>query len=133
MKFVLILLVAILIQADERFVLVGNHNFPVDKLSKFQIKQIYLKKARFIDGVAITPINYQAQNLLRKRFEKSIFSMSQKRLKRYWLKEHYLGRRAPVVQKSIKSALLFVVRVDGAVAYVPYSQADVDVKILYEE
>ncbi len=130
-RYFILLSISILLYAAESFVVIANKNFPLSSLNKEQIKQIYLKRVQFINGIKIIPINYPARDSLRKEFESSILNLSQNRLKRYWMKQHYLGIRAPIIQNSVKSAIIFVKRVNGAIAYIPYSKLPKDVKVLY--
>jgi len=131
MRYLLLLSLSVTLYSSERFVLICNQNFPLLKLSKGQIKQIYLKRIRFIQDVPIIPINFAARDSLRQNFEKSLLRMSTKKLSRYWMHEHYLGMRPPLVQSSVESAIVFVKKVDGAVAYIPYSKLPSDVRVLY--
>ncbi len=131
MRFVLLFFVIISLYADEKFAIISNKNFPVNHLTQGQIKQIYLKRMRFIKDISIVPINYRARDPLRNYFEKSILHLSHKKLKKYWMKKHYEGKRPPLVQSSIDSAIIFIKKVDGAIAYIPYSKIPSGVKILY--
>ncbi len=132
MRYILLLSLAVLLYSSEKFVLIANKNFPLEKLNKDQIKQIYLKKLRFIDGVQIIPINYTPRDLLRKEFENKILQIPPKKLKRYWMKKHYQGTRPPLTQSSSKSAILFVKKVDGAIAYIPHLELTQDIKVIYK-
>ena len=131
MRYLLLLSFAIMLYGSEKFVLISNQNFPVSHLLEGQIKQIYLKRMRFIKDMPIVPINYIARDPFRKAFEKSLLRMSTKKLSRYWMKEHYLGIRPPIVQASVESAIVFVKKVDGSVAYIPHSKLPADVRVLY--
>ncbi len=131
MRYLLLLCMSLLLYGGEKLVVIGNQNFPIKRLSKDQIRQIYLKRMRFIKDIPIVPINYTARDPLRKIFEKNLLRISSKKLSRYWMKEHYLGKRPPVVQSSVESAIVFVKKIDGAIAYIPYSKLPVDVRILY--
>ncbi len=132
MRYLLLLTLAISLYGGEKFVLIANKNFPLKELKKEQIKQIYLKKLRFINETPIVPINYTPRDPLRKEFENKILKIPPKRLKRYWMKKHYLGIRPPLTQNSSKSAILFVKKVDGAIAYIPHSELTQDVKVIYK-
>ncbi len=131
MRFLLLFCFAISLYGSEKFALISNQNFPINNLLEEQIRQIYLKRMHFIKNMPIIPINYIARDPLRNYFEKSMLHLSSKRLKRYWMKKHYEGKRPPLVQSSVESAIIFVKKVDGAVAYIPYSKLPKDVKILY--
>ena len=131
MRYLLLFSLTAILYGNERFVLISNQNFPVSHLSEGQIKQIYLKRISFIKDMQIVPINYIARDPLRKVFEKNLLHMSAKKLSRYWMKEHYLGIRPPVVQSSVDSTIVFVKKVDGAVAYIPHSKLPADMRVLY--
>ncbi len=131
MRYFLLFCFAISLYGNEKLVLISNKNFPLNNLVEGQIKQIYLKRMHFIKDMPIIPINYVARDPLRNYFEKSILNLSPKKLKKYWMKKHYEGKRPPLVQSSIQSAIIFVKKVDGAVAYIPYSKIPKDIKILY--
>lgn len=131
MRFLVLLSFVVVLYGGEKFALISNQNFPVSHLLQGQIKQIYLKRMRFIKDIPIVPINYVSRNPIRKAFEKSLLHISSKRLRRYWAKEHYLGIRPPIVQSSVESAIVFVKKVDGAIAYIPYSKLPDDVRVLY--
>jgi len=132
MRYLLLLNLTVILYSNEQFVLISNQNFPVSHLLKGQIKQIYLKRIRFIKNIPIIPINYTAQNPLRKDFEKSLLKLSSKKRKRYWMNEHYLGIRPPIIQSSVESAIAFVKKVDGAVAYIPDTKLPADIRVLYK-
>ncbi len=131
MRFLLLFCFTISLYGNEKFALISNHNFPINHLLEEQIRQIYLKRMHFIKDMPIIPINYTARDPLRNYFEKSMLHLSSQKLKRYWMKKHYEGKRPPLVQSSVESIIIFVRKVDGAVAYIPYSKLPKDVKILY--
>ncbi len=131
MRYFLLFCFAISLYGNEKLVLISNKNFPISHLVEGQIKQIYLKRMRFIKDIPIIPINYIARDPLRNYFEKSLLHLSAKKLKKYWMKKHYEGKRPPLVQSSVESAIIFVKKVDGAVAYIPHSKLPKDVQILY--
>lgn len=132
MRYILLLLYfTVSLYSSDKYVFISNQNFPLSRVNADQIKQIYLKRLRFIKEMPIVAVNYPAHYMLRAQFEKEILKMSSKQLHRYWMKEHYLGTRPPVVQSSIESAIMFVKNVDGAIAYIPYDTLPEDVRILY--
>ncbi len=131
MKYLLIFSLSVSLLSADRLAIIANQNFPVKKLQKWQIKQIYLKRIRYIENIPIIPINYKAGDSFRLIFEKNLLNMSSIKLRRYWMKEHYLGKRPPIVQSSVRSAIIFVKKVDGAVAYIPYSKVTKEVRVLY--
>lgn len=116
----------------EQLILISNKKFPLSKLNTYQVRQIYLKQIHFIDDFKLLPLNLSAQDKLRKSFEQKILKMSPSQLREYWTKKHYKGKRPPLVQRSIKSVIAFVRKVDGSIAYIPESKISIDLKILYK-
>jgi ABC-type phosphate transport system substrate-binding protein len=101
------------------------------KLSKKQIKAIFLKKLTYIDGVHLVPVNLSPSSPIREKFEKNILNMSKKRLKAYWVKKHYLGKRPPVTMKSQESAIKFIQNVSASLTYVKASKIAPSTNVLY--
>jgi len=106
-------------------------NKQMKSLTRAEIKAIFLKKMIFVEDVKVVPINLQARNRLRNKFEKELLHMSFTRLKKYWTKEHYLGHRAPLSMKSQASIKAFVTKVDGAVGYIDATNIDKTIKVIY--
>ena len=112
------------------YAVIANKN--MKDLSQTQIKAIFLKKLTIIDDTKMVPVSLGARDKLRENFEKNILKMNFQRLKSYWSKQHYLGRRPPLSMKSEESVKAFVKKVDGAIGYIEKSAIDNDIKILYE-
>jgi len=125
------LLVNILLYSGEYAVII-NKNSSVSKLSLKQLKDIYLMKRHFIGSTKIVPINLSSALNIRNEFEKSILHLNREELNRYWVKKHFQGISPPVVQSSDKSMKLFIKNVNGAIGYLPMSQIDSDLKVIYE-
>ena len=47
------------------------------------------------------------------------------------MKQHYQGHRPPYRVESVKSMILFVKKVKGAIGYIPQSQVNKEVKVIY--
>lgn len=101
-------------------------------LSPSQIRAIFLKKLTHLNNKHLVPVNLPSSSLLREKFEKELLKMSKKRLKSYWIKQHYFGTRPPVTMKSQKSALEFVKNVQGAISYVELEHISSFVNVLYK-
>ncbi|MFA6137761.1 MAG: hypothetical protein WC667_06715 [Sulfurimonas sp.] len=125
----MLILVPLLSLGDE-YVVISNKN--IKELSESEIKAIFLKKLIFIDNFAAVPVNLEAGDSLRVKFEEKLLDMSFERLKSYWTKEHYLGHRPPVNMKSEESVKAFVKKVDGAIGYINANSIDDSVKVLYK-
>lgn len=131
-KIVKILIVTSLLSsislADE-YVVISNKE--MKNLSESEIKAIFLKKLIFTNDTKLVPINLEARDPLRLKFEKDVLHMSFQRLKSYWTKQHYLGHRPPVSMKSQKSIKAFVKKVKGAIGYIKADRVDESVKVMY--
>lgn len=114
--------------ADEYAVIA---NTKIKDLSSTQIKAIFLKKISVIGDIKIVPLNLEARNPLRESFENDVLNMSFERLKSYWTKQHYLGKRPPISMRSQESVKTFVKKVDGAIGYIDAKLIDDSVKVLY--
>jgi len=111
------------------YVVVSNKQ--MKNISKTQLKAIFLKKLTIIDDKKLIPVNLEAKDTLRLDFEKRVLNMNFGRLKSYWTKQHYLGRRPPLSMQSQESIKAFIKRVDGAVGYIDRKNLDDDLKVLY--
>jgi len=102
------------------------------KLSKSQVKVLFLKKSVYIKDVKIVPLNLAINDKVRKSFEKNILNMSISHLKSYWTKQHYLGKRPPINVKSQKSLHAYLMKVEGSIGYMPIDKEENKLNILYK-
>lgn len=134
MKSFLILFISLLFLEAKTIVVASSSEFPLNKLTKEQVKGIYLGKIRRIKRYKIIPVNLKAKDPLRKEFEKYVLKKSGEWLNRHWLQAHYHGHHPPKVFHSKKAAILFVKKVKKAVCYLYEEDAEkADLKILYKE
>jgi len=116
---------------SESMLFIANDASGIEALSRKELRQIYLKKRRFWKETKLVPLNLPPQNRLRQQMEKKILTMSASALDAYWMQEHYRGHRPPYRLESVKSMILFVKKVKGAIGYIPESQLVPGVKVLY--
>lgn len=131
-KIILLALLLITGAISSEYVVVCSVSSGLNKLSKEQLRDLYMKRLHFIDGVKITPINSSASLDMRASFEKNILEMNRDRLNRYWIKQHFQGIQPPITQSSAKAIRLFVKSVQGAIGYIPKEMQGDDMKVLYE-
>jgi len=127
-KVLLLIFLSLSLSAQEYAVV---SNITVCKLSPKQIKAIFLKKLTHLDGIHFVPVNLPSSSKIRGEFEKKVLKIGKKRLKSYWVKQHYLGKRPPVIMKSQKSAIKFTQNVLGALTYVKAENIDSRLNVLY--
>jgi len=114
------------------YAVVINEKSEVSELSEKQIKDIFIMKRHFVNGVKVVPINMTSTSKLRTEFEKKVLKIDRDKLNIYWIKQHFHGISPPVVQSSDKSMKLFIKNVNGAIGYLPLSSIESGLKILYE-
>lgn len=107
-------------------------NKKIGKLQRAQIKAIFLKKLEVVHDIRMVPINLEPRSSLRTHFDENFLNMSFERLKKYWIKQHYLGHRPPLDMKSEESAILLVKKLDGGITYIESKYIDDDVNVLFK-
>ena len=128
MKIFMFVLISFTLSANS-YVVVSKKN--IKSISLGQLKALYLKKSSYLDTLKIVPLNLTAKDSVRTSFEKNILHMNFSRLKRYWMKQHYLGHRPPISLKSEQSVISFVKKVDGAIGYIHVKNLDDELQVLY--
>ena len=131
-KFLSILIFFSFFLHASQYAIVINQNSSVSQLNIKQIKDLFLKKRHFMGATQIIPVNITSTFALRKTFENKVLHIQGERLNQYWIKKHFQGISPPLTQSSEKSMKLFIKNVDGAIGYLPISQLDKDLKVLYE-
>jgi len=127
--FVLMLLFQWL-QAESLAVVTSRESM-MEHLSQKEVRMVFLKKRRFWKTQKLHPLNLPAAEPLRRIFEKKVLHMSQEKLDAYWTREHYRGVRPPYTLASVKSAILYIKKVKGSIAYIPAGKVDAGLKVLY--
>ena len=128
MKFVYLLALSVSLFAQEIVVIANSHMKP---LSQAEIRGVFLRKIRIIDGVAVVPLNLEASNPLRQAFRKHLLHMSLPQAQHYWMRQHYLGHRPPLSKHSQKSIKEFVKKIEGGIGYIEASKLEDGVQVLY--
>lgn len=130
MKLFLAIFLLSNIASSHEYVVIANKH--MTDLSPSQIKAIFLKKIIVINDLQAVPLNLDARDPLRAKFEQQILQMSFDRLQAHWTKEHYLGHRPPISLKSQESVKAFIKKVDGSIGYIEMDNMDDNLKILYK-
>ena len=103
---------------------------PIYSIHPQDLKKIYLKIKKFINGTRIIPINLPPKSPLRKKFQENILDMDIEQLNIYWNKMYFHGIEPPLVLSSEKAVIKFVKKVKGAIGYIKFENVDNQVKIL---
>ena len=125
-KSILISLLFLLIsslQAEEWHLIISKSCTSEDEMEdeKISIKNIYLKKQRFLGQCPLSPLNLSSQHPMRKYFSKEVLNVSQKSWVRYYNEMHFKGIDPPHIVSSPQSMLKYLKNIDGALGYLPSS------------
>jgi len=131
-KLMLLSLLAIGFVKSAEIAVVAGKNFPVDRLSKNQIKKIFLKKKLFVGDKKVIPVNLKNSFKIRKLFQENVLNMDEEEYNLYWNEMYFNGIKPPIVLSSENSVISFVKKVDGAIGYVDANKIKnaKDIKIL---
>jgi ABC-type phosphate transport system substrate-binding protein len=132
MKTFLIISALYSILSASEYSIIISKKISVTETSSQQIRDIYLMKRHTIGNQKIIPLNLLGQEASRIAFENEILKMDRNRLNTYWVKQHFQGITPPITQPSHESIKAFVQNVEGAIGYIPSSQVDSNVKVIYE-
>lgn len=131
MKKLIVIFLTSLLFANDYVVIISNSN-KIEEVKKDELKNIFLKKRNFVGEVKVYPVNLPADNLVRKRFEKSILNMDREDISEYWMEKHYYGITPPFIQNSEVALIKFIKNFDGAIGYISKEKIDKELKVIYE-
>jgi hypothetical protein len=132
MKTIFIIVMMQQILFGFEYAVITSKQSKIDTVSTKQIKDIFLMKKHFLNGVTIVPVNMPSSVKIRSDFEKKVLHVNRNKLNHHCIRLHFQGIRPPIVQSSTESMKLFVKNVDGAIGYIPASALDSDLKVLHE-
>lgn len=120
----LVLLGAVPLAAQPDFVLITSKQTPVQSLSQFQLRDLYLGKAHTIEGAKLRPVQLQAKDPTRRNFEKFIFDQHFD-FEEYWLIQRLQGAGSPPLAASGWGMMLvYISRNPGFIGYIPRAKLD---------
>lgn len=89
------------------------------QLSKSSLQQIYFKTVTKWDTIGIVPLNLPASHPARKAFLRQVLQTDYRTWDAYYDELHFHGISAPQVLPSAAAMKTFLLKVDGAVGYIP--------------
>lgn len=132
MRKVWVLLFWPLLALAQEWVLIGHPGSALHTMDAATVRAVYLGKQRYIGDIRVIPLQLNAEDPLRLRFESDVLKLSRSALREWWIRRHYLGQRPPRVVGSPEAVVAYVLKVDGAIGYVPETMAeDANVTILF--
>jgi ABC-type phosphate transport system substrate-binding protein len=99
-------------------------------LSKKELREIYLKKQQFANGIKLVPINLPASSHTRNSFDKATLRMDELELNEYWNEKHYNGINPPMVQNSQEAVKAMVKKVPTAIGYIDEGLLDDGLRVV---
>ncbi|WP_457639123.1 hypothetical protein [Persephonella sp.] len=112
-------------------IVIARKDFPADRLTKKELKEIYLKIRTLVHGVPVYPVNLPPDSPLRNEFQEKILNMDSEQLNIYWNEMYFHGVEPPLVLSSERAVIKFVKKVKGAVGYIRKKKLDKSLKILF--
>jgi hypothetical protein len=116
----------------EEFAVVVASNSNISMLDMARLRSIFLRQSSFEDGTRLVPVNLLGDDDARIEFEMRVLMMERDELNRYWITSHFQGLKPPATQASLDSMKAFILRVEGAIGYLPLSMVDQDLRVVYE-
>ncbi len=110
------------------------HPSNASKISKSEIKQIYLAKRRtYHGGIKAYPVDQAEGSLIRELFNKNVLSKNSKQLKSYWAKLLFTGQASPPeVQAGDENVKKKVASDPGGIGYIDSASVDDTVKVVFK-
>jgi len=130
MAFVFLIFCSVVFASE--YIIVLSQKSSITKLSKAQIRDIYLKKREFIQSTKLVAVNLASQDPIRIAFEQRVLSMDREEINEYWIEQHYRGVRPPVTQRSTSSMKAFLNNVEGSIGYLRKAQKPNNMRVVYE-
>ncbi len=112
-------------------VFVVSKDVKVEKLSRRDLRKIFLKEKEFMDGYSAIPVNLPPNNPLRVEVQKKILNMDEEELQLFWNRKYLNGIDPPPVFASQEAVKAFVKKIKGAIGYIDESQLDEDLKVVF--
>ena len=97
-----------------------------------ELRQIFqTTKTTYPSGGSVTAVNLPEDSPLRKEFDSTVLGLDPDRVARYWTDRKIRGdARPPKKVPSPAAVVRTVSKSEGAIGYVPESEAGADVKVI---
>lgn len=124
---------AFMAQAQEKIVVVTNHNNDVQVLDKKGLIDLFMGKySAFPNGKEATPIDVELDSELKSQFYKSLVGLPLARVNAYWSRLKFSGRvKPPAVEQTLDDIKQRLEQDESALAYVYESTVTDSMKVVY--
>ena len=122
-------------QNDQNDIVVIVHkNNPTEQMSHSQVIDLFMGKyVAFPNGDKARALDLHDSSEVKKQFYQALVKMSLARVNAYWSRIKFTGRARPPEMYDDENALLdYVSQTHDAIAYIPRSMLNNNVKIVYE-
>jgi len=104
--------------------IVASKNFPVEKLSAADVRDIFLGEKTIISGKKLSKIDYHDAGEIRKTFLKKILGISKDGFQTYWIKKIFQdGGTPPSIFDDLANVAKRVVADDATISFMPSAEA----------
>jgi ABC-type phosphate transport system substrate-binding protein len=128
---ILPLLLTSKISAQKTYVIIVNKSNPLFSLTQKEVSDLFLKKTKWKDGSAATPVDLVSNSKIREQFTQEIHGKSISAIRSFWQQAAFSGTASAPPEKSADSEIVdFVQKNNGAIGYVSASANTAGVKII---
>ncbi|WP_201258095.1 hypothetical protein [Piscirickettsia litoralis] len=128
---ILITLTTLTSYVHAKIVVIANPAGP-DKLTKAQVKKIYLGKSKKLGGKKVEAINLKSGQETRNQFLSGVVGKNANQYKSYWARRVFTGKGKPPKEVGSESAVVsYVASHKNAIGFVDESKVTSKVKIVY--
>lgn len=116
------------------FVVIGNPNSGIEKLSRGEIINIYMGRTRMLpSGLQVHPIDLTTPATEKSVFYSTMIKKEVAEINSYWARLKFSGQGTPPEQiDNVDEILQLVATTKGAIAYVDRKKIDNRVKIIFD-
>ena len=110
-----------------------NPSNTMEPLDKDEVAYLFLRKAKaFPHGLMAKPVLMPEGSPARIRFERSVFGKEPLQIRAYWARLVFTGRgKPPKSMPSVVDVKRYVASEPAAISYIPDTEVDATVKVLY--
>jgi len=118
--------------AGAEVAIICNPENPIDRLTKTQIKRIFLGKVRrFPNGDKAIPLDLDRKSATRHYFYQHVINKTENQLKSYWSKTIFAGKsRSPKVVASEDTVVDMVAGKKAMIGYIDANNINSQVKVV---
>ena len=116
----------------QSYKVVANSSNPVSSLTKKQVSNYLMKKAKkWDDGTIVSPVDQSANSAVRGSLSKAIHGKTTSAIKSYWQQAVFSGSGTPPPEKETDSQVLeYVKSSKGSIGYVSSGAETSGVKVI---